>query len=82
MVKVKRAVEDLEYKIDGLEGRLAKINSWCNAYPLDIFPEPDFEKANELLKAGGMNLGAISASNMRHVLEGIKKLSDINEGDQ
>jgi hypothetical protein len=32
-------------------------------------------KAAELLKAGGMTLDAISASNMRHVVEGVGKIA-------
>jgi len=50
---------------------LEKIADWCNAYPLSIFPEPDMAKAATLLKAGGITLDAVSASNMRHVLKGV-----------
>lgn len=39
------------------------------------FPEPDFEKAARLLRDGGMTLDAISASNMRHVVEGVGKIA-------
>jgi hypothetical protein len=55
---------------------LARIKQWSEAYPLEVFPEPDFKKANELLKAGGMTLDAISAANMRHVLSGIVGIVD------
>ena len=64
--------ERLLYKY---EEALQKIVSWSEAYPLDVFPEPDFKKANELLKAGGVSLGAISAYNMRHVVEGVGKIA-------
>lgn len=47
---------------------LDQVETWSKAYPLDVFPEPDFEKARELLAAGGITLGAVSASNMRHVI--------------
>lgn len=50
------------------EYALQRIVQWSEAYPLDIFPEPDLKKAAELLKAGGMALDAISASCMRHVV--------------
>jgi len=53
---------------DKMEDALHQIESWSRAYPLSVFPEPDFAKAAELLKAGGMTLDAISASNMRHVI--------------
>lgn len=60
-----------------LRDKLHQIETWINAYPLEIFPEPDFKKAAEVLKQNGMTLDSISASNMRHVLNGIK---DIIEG--
>lgn len=45
------------------------------AYPLSVFPEPNFKKARELLEAGGIALDWISASNMRHVVEGVRNLA-------
>ena len=46
-----------------------KITDWKDkAYPLGIFPEPDFERAHELLTAGGMSLDAVSASAIRFAL--------------
>jgi hypothetical protein len=47
---------------------LDRIEQWSKAYPLEIFPEPDFTRARELLKAGGMTIDSVSASNMRHVI--------------
>ena len=63
------------------ENKLRRIRQWCDAYPLDVFPEPDFKKARELLEAGGMTLDAISASNMRHVLKGIRSILEENDDD-
>ena len=62
-------------RIDDLEAALHRIVQWSEAYPLDIFPEPDFAKAHALLQAGGETLDAISASNMRHVVEGVGKIA-------
>jgi len=59
-----------------LEEKLHKIRQWCEAYPLDVFPEPDFKEAARVLKENGMTLDSISASNMRHVLTGIKNILD------
>ena len=56
--------------------QLHDIVMWCKAYPLTVFPEPDMEKAHKLLKAGGMTLDAISASNMRHVLTGLQRIAN------
>lgn len=57
---------------------LEKLHQWATAYPLEVFPEPDLKKAHELLKAGGMTLDAISASNMRHVITQTVKI--VEEG--
>lgn len=58
-----------------LREALEQIEQWSRAYPLSIFPEPDLKKAAELLKAGGITLDAISASAMRHVVEGVGKVA-------
>jgi hypothetical protein len=60
--------------LDHYEDKLDKIKRWCDAYPIDIFPEPDLKKAAKILKENGMTLDAISASNMRHVLSGVKRI--------
>jgi hypothetical protein len=57
------------------EDALERIVQWCEAYPIDIFPEPDFKKAAELLKTGGITLDAVAASCMRHVVEGVGKIA-------
>lgn len=53
-----------------------KLKNWSEAYPLQVFPEPDLNLAAEVLKDAGMTLDAISAFNMRHVLNGIKEIVD------
>lgn len=65
----------LQDRIDDLEQALQRIVQWSEAYPLDIFPEPDWKKANELLTAGGIRLDAISAHCMRHVVEGVGQIA-------
>ncbi|MET4197310.1 hypothetical protein ABIA95_000148 [Bradyrhizobium sp. LA8.1] len=62
-------------RIDELEEALHKIAQWSDAYPLDIFPEPDLKKARALLEAGGITLDSISAHCMRHVVEGVGKIA-------
>jgi len=61
-------------ELEELQDKMRKIKTWINAYPLSVFPEPDFKKAHKVLKQHGMTLDAISASNMRHVLNGIKEI--------
>jgi hypothetical protein len=54
-----------------MDTALQRIDAWCKAYPLDVFPEPDFKQVRVLLEAGGITLDSVSASNMRHVLKGM-----------
>lgn len=70
-------VEALTAENYKLQERMDQIFAWAEAYPLAIFPEPDFKKAHEVLSAAGMTLDAISASNMRHV---ITKVAAIAKG--
>lgn len=53
---------------------LLKLRAWVKAYPLDIFPEPDLARARAALEDRGMALDAISASAMRHVLNGVAEI--------
>jgi hypothetical protein len=62
-------------RIDELEDALHAIVRWSEAYPIDIFPEPDMKKARELLAVGGITLDAVSASCMRHVVDGVGKIA-------
>jgi len=65
-----------EAKNKQLREALQKIQSWASAYPLKVFPKPNLKKAHKALKAVGMTLDAISADNMRHV---INQVTDIVE---
>lgn len=63
-------------RMEDTDEKMHKIKQWVEAYPLDIFPEPDLKKAAKVLKDNSMTLDAISASNMRHVLSGVKAIID------
>jgi hypothetical protein len=54
---------------------LERIVQWSEAYPLDVFPEPDLAKARALLEAGGITLDAVSAHCMRHVVAGVGEIA-------
>jgi hypothetical protein len=69
-------VEKLRAERDELLAALQVIADWARAYPLEVFPEPDFIKAAELLKVGGITLDAISASCMRHVVTEVAKIAE------
>jgi hypothetical protein len=40
-----------------------------------VFPEPDWEKAGELLKAGGISIDVIRLHCMRHVMERVGEIA-------
>lgn len=71
--KVKRL--EAEADAERFEDALQRIASWSDAYPLSVFPEPDFKKVQEWLGYGGITLDSVSASNMRHVVEGVGKIA-------
>jgi hypothetical protein len=70
-----------EDRIDTLTEALQHIVQWADAYPPDIFPEPDWKKARALLEAGGMTLDSVSAHNMRYAIEGVGKIAREALGD-
>jgi len=68
-------IADQRVALELYEDIFIKIENWCKAYPLDVFPEPeDWEEIKHVLQPHGISLDAISASNMRHVVNGIQDL--------
>lgn len=53
--------------------KLDRIQRWCEAYPVDVFPEPDIEEVRRLLGDG--LLTRLSAHISLHVLNGIQKIA-------
>lgn len=68
-------IEQLENERDEYEEALQRIAQWSDAYPLEVFPEPDFKKAHEALKTAGMTLDAISDSNIRYAVRGVGEIA-------
>ena len=66
--------EAAEVKAEKYEDALKQIDNWAKAYPLDIFPEPDFTRVREVLEAAGITLDSVSASNMRRVIQGVERI--------
>lgn len=62
-------------RIEQLTEALQRIKQWSEAYPLDVFPEPDLKRAHAVLKEHGMTLDAISAHVMRHALRGVGRIA-------
>lgn len=77
-VKCKAALaahEANQKRMAELEEALGHIQQWADAYPIDVFPEPDFVKARKALEGAGLSLTAVSASNMRHVVQGVGSIA-------
>lgn len=70
----------LERECERLNDTLDKLVQWSDAYPIAVFPEPDFLKAQKVLSENGMTLDAISASNMRRVIIGVREIIDAARG--
>lgn len=67
---------DLLEQADTYRQALEEIAAAPDAYSVSIFREPDWQKAHDLLAAGGMTLDAISASNMRFVAERLAAVAE------
>lgn len=68
----------LQLDQDKIHGIRKFIDNWLEAYPTDMFPEPDLRQVAKVLKENGLSLDSVSASNMRHVLNRIKvELDDL-----
>jgi hypothetical protein len=55
---------------------LEKLQNWADSYPLDVFPEvlrQDWLRANEVLAQAGLSMSRMSASNIRHVINGVRE---------
>lgn len=59
---------EVDARIDKLEEALQQIAQWGDAYPIEVFPEPDFKRVRAVLEVAGLSLDGVSASNMRHVV--------------
>ncbi len=67
----------LRAEIERLREVLTRLQQWADAYPLDQFPEvlrQEWQQANEVLAQAGLSMSRMSASNMRHVLNGARKM--------
>lgn len=64
-----------EAERDRMRQALEQIAQWSEAYPTEVFPEPDFAQATAALASSGMSIDAVSASNMRHATKGVGKIA-------
>lgn len=66
-------IAELEEQLATAQERLQRIADWCDAYPLEQFPEPDMSMVSELL--GSKLLSELSAYNYRHVVNGMRAIA-------
>jgi hypothetical protein len=69
-----KEIEKLKAKLERVTEAIDRIKAWCNAYPVSVFAEPDFTAVRMALEDKGLSLDAVSASNMRHVVDGIRDI--------
>ena len=70
--------EEQEARMNRMAKALAAIMVWADAYPLNVFPEPDEEycrRAGVLLKTHDMTLDRLSAATARHVVTGVARIA-------
>ena len=61
-------IERMKKKFIQIEMAFDEIIRWEDAYPLDMFPEQDIEKARKILEENGISLTCLFAHGMRHVV--------------
>jgi tetrahydromethanopterin S-methyltransferase subunit G len=66
--ELEEAMEQSDYLFDTIH----QIKAWCEAYPLAVFPEPDWVEVRDRL--GDKLTSRVGASNMRHVVVGIGRI--------
>ena len=64
----------LRAQVERLTEHLERIEDWCRAYPIDVFPDPDLTKCRELLGDGQFT--RLNAHAMRHVVNGIALIAE------
>lgn len=69
------ALEAQQREIERKQDALSQIKQWCDAYPLKVFAEPDFEKAGAALATVGITLDALHGTWGRRLLEGVGKIA-------
>lgn len=58
-----------------MEEALKEIANWAKAYPLKMFPRPNYKLARGALKDVGITLDSISADCMRHVVRRVAEIA-------
>lgn len=70
-------MEVAERERDDAVDQLERIQTWCNAYPVDVFPEQDTARSDEVLRAAGISMSAMHGSWARRIVEGIGNIARV-----
>ena len=66
-------------EIERLQHTLDHVASWANAYPEDVFPEPDWEHVAAVLAEAGVGMDSLSGALLRRVTTGIREILAVRE---
>lgn len=61
-------------QLEDLQSTIARIRAWCEAYPINMFPDQDLKKADEVLKAAGISMSAMHGQWARHIMQGVARI--------
>lgn len=67
-----------------LRDALDRIEQWCKAYPVSVFPplsDETVRDAGAILRTHGISIGALHAQWARHILLGIADIITVAKGD-
>ena len=70
-------IEQLSNRVERLETDLHRIDMWADAYPVDIFPEPDLDGVKQVLIANDMlrEMDRMHSSWARYLLSSVKEIT-------
>ena len=68
-------IDRLRARLEEAEDTLGQIESWANAYPIDVFTEPTDEWLESVTdQIGGDAMTRLHGSWGRHITEGVRKI--------
>lgn len=80
--EAQRELQVLRDELERANDALDSIAKWTEAYPVEMFPEPDMARATKALADAGIEIGAVSGKAMRHVVSGVARIISSTRGLQ
>ena len=75
IVQMGMAHEEFQAKADALADDMEKVKQWAEAYPEDVFPEPDLKLADRVLKDAGISMTGMNGTFARHLMKGVGEIA-------